>query len=154
MINNKIYDLANTLQNLNVKGAKFNYAMAKNLDALKAEVTALEAGLKHSEGFAAYEKKRIEILEEGAVIDEATGKPVIENNSYKLKDRTKTLADLDVLFKKNKKFIDEYNKQVTDHNGLLEQENTSFKPYKVKPEDLPEELTTQEINSIFDLIEE
>ena len=135
-----------------LKGVKFTYGMAKNINILKPEVESLQEAAKGSDEFLAYEKSRGELLEKYAKKDE-DNKSVIVNNEYVLEDQKGFDTEFNKLRKENKKVLDDRQTQIDEVDKLLKEE-TTIKLYKIKVDDIPEDITTKQMNSIFDLIEE
>ena len=148
-----ILSLFNAIDQLgHLKGVKFTYGIARNINILKPEVESLQEAAKQSEDFTAYEKSRLEILEKYAEKDK-DGKSVIKNNEYVISDR----KSFDKAFKKlrseNKKTLDDRQVQLKEVEKLLKEEST-IKFHKIKVDDVPEDITTAQMNSIFALIDE
>jgi len=149
-------ELINFLQNLpkykNAKGTKFNYAIRKNEKAIQLEVDDFYDMEKPEEAFINYDKARIEICKKYAEKDEKD-QPVIENGNYKILDQENFKEEINKLQEENKEVIENRRKQVDDLNAFLAEES-DIKICKVKLSDIPADLTGQDIENIFPMIED
>jgi hypothetical protein len=119
----------------NLTGSKFAYGISRNINILKAEIEALQkAGLD-------YETKRLELAAKYSKKD-SDGQPVLINNQFQLEDSVGFVNSLEKLKLENKEYFD-----------LLAQES-DFKPYKIKAEDLPNNITVSQTNMISSLLDE
>jgi len=119
----------------NLTGSKFAYGISRNINILKAEIEALQkAGLD-------YETKRLELAAKYSKKD-LDGQPVLINNQFQLEDSVGFVNSLEKLKLENKEYFD-----------LLAQES-DFKPYKIKAEDLPDNITVNQTNMISSLLSE
>lgn len=157
MKNKKIFELFDALSSITgLPGVRFNYAVAKNLATLKAEVTALQEGLKATEEFTAYDKERVELAtkhakknENGEAIMEKVGKA----EQFVIEDLKAFEKDFEVLKETHKLTIEAREKQLKDFEKLLEEENPIVL-HKIKLSDVPEAMVTEQLVSIYSLIEE
>ena len=153
-------DILNLYRNLNKLGyhvgVKFAYAVAKNMNMLKPEVQALEKALEMSPEYKEFENKRIELVESYAKKNES-GKPVFDKvkNSYDIEEGKEEVLnkEFEKLKAKNKKLFDARTKQIDEYNALLKTE-IKIKLYTVPLSVVPETITTQQMHSIFDMIED
>lgn len=157
MTNNDILTLNQSLHDINLKGAKFSYAVARNIELLKPEVTALQKAIDISSEYKEYDAKRIELCKQYANKDDSgevillnKGKP---DEKFDIKDQKAFDLELDKLNKENQAVIDARTKQIKDFSELLE-EDKEIAFYKCNLKDVPEEITTNELRSIIDIIEE
>lgn len=128
MTKNQLLFLSETLKSLDVSGTKFNYGIAKNLSLMESEIKALnETKNKIIEKYAEKEKDGRFKLEN---LDPKTGR-----GNYVIKD------------------LKGFGKEMEEFNKIAE-EKSDFKPYKIKLVDVPEGLTTQQMASVYELIEE
>ncbi len=124
----------NTLGEL--KGARFAYAVNKNLGLLKPEVEAIEkAG-------SAYEAKRVALLTEMSDKDES-GNPIVKDNQYQVNmvEFSKALTEL------------QKGPEFQEYESLLK-ETSDFKPFKMKIDDVPQDISVGQLHIIKDLIED
>jgi len=143
----------------NLAGVKFSYAVAKNLNSLLPDIKSIEATLKFSKLYDAYEKERIELAKKHA--KKEAGKPVkeivIENGRkierFVLENTEKFNKELEVLRTKHKKALDEREKQISQYEDLLKEE-VKVKLYKVNLKDVPKDITPGQIKGIYAIIEE
>lgn len=149
----EVLKLNATLETLsNLKGAKFAYAIAKNKEFIKTEIEALKEATKPSEEFEKYNKARIELAENHADKDE-DGKSVIEGNQYKITDMDKFNKEHDKLKEEYKEALEAHKKQQDEFNALLEEE-TKLELQMIKIEDIPQDITVEQMEGIKVLIEE
>lgn len=148
----KLYNALNSINGL--KGVKFNYAVAKNKRILENERGAMEKALEQSDEFKKYESERVELCIKYAEKDKK-GNPVMVNNNYKIEEKKeKTFEkEFEKLQKEHKSSIKEREKQFEEYNKLLE-EKVEIKLHKIKEEDIPEDITTNQLDSIFDILED
>ncbi len=153
MKNIEILSLNFTLSNINLKGVKFSYAVAKNLTILKPEVEAITKANEISKDFEAYDNARVEIARKYAKKDEK-GEPEVKDGSYVLNgDKENFEKEIAKLQKTHEKAIKEREKQVKDFKELLEKE-TTIALHKIKLTDIPEDITSQQMSAIYPIIEE
>jgi hypothetical protein len=151
MTKNNLFNLYTTLKAINVKGVKFNYAVAKNINLIEPEVKAFQKAGAPSPEFTAYEKERVELAKSHAKKDEK-GRPLSKDNRYDIENQELFDTEFEALKETHKDAIDARNKQVEELNAILEEE-TKLDLFKVKQEDLSEELTTQQLTGIMDIVE-
>ncbi len=152
MINEKLYDVAKGIELVSsLKGVKFAYAIAKNRNAIKAEIAVLQETIKFSEKFTEYDKKRIELCENYADKNDK-GKAVMTNNEYVITDKIKFNKEIKTLQKEYSQPIKEREAQVKEFSALLQKESV-FKPYMIAYEDVPADITAEAMNKIIELVE-
>ena len=145
--------LFNSLNSLgSLKGVKFAYAVSRNINKLKSEAESLQKAISPMPLFVEFEKERIELAKSHAKKDES-GKPQAKEGSFVLEDPVKFEAEFDKLKKKHKEAISEREKQEDDFKLLLEEE-VEIELYKVKLDDVPEEITAQQLHFVSEIIEE
>jgi hypothetical protein len=135
-----------------LKGVRFSYAVAKNIEALKPFVTAVEQASKPSEAYDEYEKKRIALAEKHAEKEE-DGKPVIQANSYVIEDQDAFDSEFTKLREEHKEVLDERAKQEDDFNKLLE-EPLEVSLTTVKLDEVPEDINVSLMRKINSMIED
>lgn len=143
------YDLRKgILASQHVKGAAFQYAMAKNLKILNEEISSMEESIKPSEEYQKYDKERVELLKEHAQLDEKGNFLLDANNAATFESVEKAEAYAEKINKiRNKKeykdIITEHEKKTEDFNKFINQElKEKDKPNFVylEKEDLPDEI--------------
>ena len=137
-----------------LKGAKFNYALVRTKDILKRELALLEESFKEKEKFIEYEAKRIETAKELCDKDEK-GEPIIEQNRFKLSEENdgKFKAKLEELQSEYKDALEERTQQMENFNKMLK-ENVSFEVHKINLNDIPEEVTQEQMEILYLMINE
>ena len=140
-----------------LKGVKFSYAVAKNLNILKPELESLEKSMEGSDSFKEYEGKRIELVEKHADRDK-DDKPMQEDieggKQYVVKANKKAFDKaFEALKKEYKTALDARKKQTDEYLELLTTESEVVL-HKIKLGDVPTEITTSQMAGIYDLVEE
>ena len=152
MKNKDLFKLQNALNNVGRHtGAKFIYSVAKNLKMLESETQNILKAVAPSKEYQEYDKKRVEICMKHAEDD--NGKPKFVDGNFIIKDRKKFDKEIEQLREEYKDVLKEHDKKVEEYKEFLEEES-DYKPYQVSKDDLPPELTANELAGIFDLIKE
>jgi hypothetical protein len=152
MKNQEILSLYENLHQLNLKGVKFSYSVSKNIALLKPEIESLQKAVEQSEDFKKFEQERIELAKKYAKENDS-GEPVEENGKFILEDKEAFKKDFADLKEKNKGVIEAREAQIKEFNELLEKEN-DIKFHKISIKDVPEDITTVQMNQIYSLISE
>jgi len=152
MKNKEIISLYETLSKMNYGGVKFGYFVARNLSLIGSEIDIIQKTIEPSKEYAEYDQKRVALAEKHAKKDK-DGKPVVEKNAYQIEDQKAFAKDFEKAKKENKVVLEARMKQIEDYEKFLE-EKSRVEFYKIKQENLPEDLKTFDLRSIFDLIEE
>lgn len=138
----------------NLKGVKFSYAVARNMKTAEKEIEAINKSLEPYEGYKEFEDKRLELCKEFA--KKEMGNPVIKNDKYIIDEDRKELFDENVegLKKIYKESIDERKKQVDEFNKMLDEDEVNIFIHKVDFEELPKDLTPNQMLLIMPMIAE
>jgi hypothetical protein len=144
-------NLYNGLRALKLSGVKLNYAIARNVELLKAEAMAIEASLKPSDEFTKFEAERLALAERHAKKDD-TLNPEIRDGRYVIVDVPAFQQDMEGLKDKHQSVIDERTKQLEDYRRLLG-EDSEVLLYKVAEHHLPEDIGTAEMLLIYPFID-
>ena len=164
MKNHEVVELAERLngyapQIKALKGAKFGYCIIKNTEALGKEAKAVVDAKKVNEDFTKYDAERITVCEKFAEKDEKSetkkrpigpGKfeYIIDTNGEDFKT---AIADLQT------KYIDAIAAQTTndqDYFTFLNEENTTFVPYKISIDAVPDEISIEILSVVKSFIQE
>ena len=118
---------------------------------------AIDKTLELPEKFKEFEMKRVELAEKYAKKDE-NGKPKKEKaengaEQFIMADEKKFQKEFDALKKEHKEAVDLRDKQIEEYTKLLLTESTVVL-HKVKLEDVPKEITTTQMNGIYEIISE
>lgn len=148
----EILNLADALSKINLPGVKFAYGISKNLNLLKPEVNALNEARKPSPEFGLYDKERVELAQKHAEKDEK-GKTVTLNGQYQIVDQEAFDKEFKELQEKHKETLEKREVQMKEFNDLLDKE-VEITLHKIKLEDVPQNITTAQMNSIYSIIEE
>ena len=142
-----LYSYMEALSNVTeLKGVKFAYTIIKNKKKIEEEIKILEEVVKASENFSIYEQERIRLCEIHSEKEE-NGRPVIIENKYKILDTEKFDLELNVLKEKYMSDILERERQINDYNRMLD-ENIEMNITKIEYNDIPSEITTNQLESI------
>lgn len=150
----EIYGLRIFLGNLNgFKNSVFNYFIAKNIQYCDNELKGvIEEEKRLDELLKEYQEERTALLVKISNKNELN-EPIILDGSYDILGKEKEFdLELKKIQKKFSKELAEHKKQTENFNKLLETQCDSFKPYKIKPTDVPNEVTTEQFNVLFMLI--
>lgn len=153
MTNEKLINIGMALANLGgLKGVKFSYGVAKNINIINQEIETFKKAIEPTETFTAFENERIELCKKHAKKDE-NNEPILIENNYDIVDEVAFNKELDTLKVKHKKVLDEREQQLKDYSNLLKEE-TTVTLHKIKLADIPEEITVAQLESIYEIIEE
>ena len=156
MTKQEALNLYNGLQNVsNLKGAKWAYAIARNVEKLRPEVEALRKAYTMSEEFADYEGKRLELAQKYSVKEKNVPKTVKigQTEEYLIADKDKFNQEVAKLQKKYNKAIVERKKQLKDFNEILG-EKIEIDLYMIDSDYIPEEITSGQVSAIMPIIRE
>ena len=149
-------EVINLYRNLNslgaLKGVKFSYGVSKNMNLLKSEVESIEKAITASEEFIVYDKARVQLAKEFAEKNEK-GEPIVKGQEYVIRDEKKFEKELKKLQEEHKEVLEARKQQIDDYAKLLEEE-IEVKVHKIKLEDVPADISTQQMNGIVSIIEE
>lgn len=152
MTNKELIDLYKSLNAINLSGSiKFSYAIAKNINLLKAEIENLEKLIIPTEGVINFNNERIELAKKLSKKDK-DGNPIVIGNNFDVEDLKKFEKELKPIQEKYKKEIDEYEKKKQEYNNFLKEEN-GISLLKIDINDVPKEITNQQLNSILSIVE-
>ena len=138
-------------------GAKFTYAVARNISLLKGEIEALEKSMELPDKFKEFETERIALVEKYAEKDDS-GKPKKEATSsgaeqYIMGDEKKFEKEFETLKVKHKEAVSLREKQIEEYTKLLTTDS-EVKVYKVKLEDVPKEINARQMAGIYEIVQE
>lgn len=141
-----------------LRGAKFLYAIDKNLAQLENEVKSLNKASKASERYNEYDKEKRKINEEFSLKDD-NGVPKTKMNEHKQRVFVIDPARKDEYNERMKSLEEEYDEDITqrekeleDYMRYLDEENDSFKAHLINPEDVPENIKWEQYKVIRKLI--
>lgn len=168
MTKEKLIELYNAFFQLQyLRGAKFAYAIAKNIDLIKPEIEALDKVIAKSEEYQKleqeFEPERIIIAEKYANKDKEGNvmkRTVLNNNKqveiYDMSPENQQKSNQEceeALKAKNPTVYQERLKQVEEYNKILKEEYVNvFFPFALRVEDLPTEISVAQTTSIYPII--
>lgn len=139
-----------------LKGAKFAYAISKNVSLLEVEMKALNKSLEPKKKFIEYDNERVELAKKLAKKGEK-GEPLkkIEEGveKYDMADEAQWDKEFAELQEKYKEPIDERKEQLKEYEKMLE-EKSEVKIHKIKLSEIPQEISVEQMNGIKLLVEE
>jgi len=150
----ELFQLKQALESVStLKGVKFAYSIAKNLQEVNNEIEAVNKAMAPSEEFMKYEKERIKLNEECAEKTE-DGNPKVENNNYVISPRNSGDYEkrMEELKKKHKKVLSERDEQIKEYQAHLE-EDVDITLHKIQEDNLPSDITAEQISGILQVIE-
>jgi len=156
MTKQELFNLFNGLQSVsNLSGAKWAYAVAKNMAKLRSEVEALQKAYVASEEFVAYENQRLELAQKYSVKEKGKPKTIKVGGveEYIIGDRDRFNQEFKKLQKKHKKAVDERKKQVDDFNEILKEE-VEIDLHMIDSDYIPEGITPAQVSAIMLIISE
>ena len=138
-------------------GAKFAYAVAKNLAILQPEIDSIKKASEAPDDFVKYDAKRVKLAEAHAKKGE-DGKAVKVRNAQGLEEfileDTKTFEKaFEALKEEHKAVLEAREAQVKEQNDLLKTEST-ITLYKIALADVPNTITTEQMKNISEIISE
>lgn len=161
MNHSKTIQLRNEL--LNVKGLKsheVNYAIDENLERLAGAIKPLEKQEKEIEDkIAEFTEARKELGKKMSTVDDEvkTRKEVVNGRLMEVFDiQDDVLAEykkqMVELRKKYAKEIEEYEKEIKEYNEFLNESESPYKPYTIKFQHVPADISTEHMRAIFPII--
>jgi hypothetical protein len=152
----ELLNLFNGLQDVsNLPGAKWAYAVARNVTKLKPEVEALQKAYQADEKFLEYENKRLKLAQKHAV--KKDGKPqtidIAGHKEYLVTDESKFNIEFEKLKKEYKEALDTRKKQVEDFNEILTEE-VEVDLYLINHDYIPEGITPAQLTAIMPIVDE
>jgi hypothetical protein len=149
----QVLDLNKGLHNVSrLGGARFAYAVARNLSKLNSEVESIAAAFDAHENFIAYDKERAEVAATFAEKN-PDGSPKLEGQRYIVTDEDALAKALEPVKEKHKAAIEEREKQIKDFEELLKEE-VEIDIYMVNQIFLPETITADQISGIILMVDE
>jgi len=127
----------------NLPGAKFAYAVGRNIDKIRGPLKPIQGILKESSEFKEYNKQRIRICEDCAEVDNGGKAMKDDDGSYLIADAKKDQFDkkITALKKRYQTVIDDREKQAEEYNKLLDEESKDeLNLHMVQESDLPVEI--------------
>jgi len=155
MKNSELFGLIEILNKLgDVRAAKFNYFIAKNKGKVLDEIKALQEVINNSDvKYREFTTKRVSLNEKYCLKKE--GKSVIENNAYKIdpENQAKFTEEINALRDASLDIINAEKDRMMSVNKLLDEE-CKIVFYKLRKDDIPAEVSGNDISAIMELIEQ
>jgi len=151
---NELTKLTQAFNNVkDLSGIKFAYAITKNKRKIQQELDTLKEIFKPIAEYDKYEQDRVKLCNELCDKDE-NNNPVIKNNQFvgleKNEDFNKKVKILQETYKSA---IEERENQIKEYNTLMSEE-VEIELHKVKLVDVPQNISSKQLESIFVIIDE
>lgn len=124
---------------------KLAYAIAKNSDFIERENKAIDEEIKKIEGYADYEKERMETVRQFSQKN-PQGEPIVRAGRYPIEDEYKFNLALEELQKKHKKALDEFN-------DMLEEKVTTD-CHMTTLDTVPEQISAAQMRMIMKFVQD
>lgn len=134
------------------KGAKFSYAVAKNLRIIRTEMEALQEAAKPPIELQAYERERVALCAQHSVKDEF-GAPVIVDGKFTIEDDSKFRSEFELLQAQYKAQFDIAARRAEEMETMLSEE-VDLPIHCVPADCLPDNLTAVQVEALFPMIVE
>lgn len=159
MKHSETIDLRDKLQKVkNLIGFEINYCIKVNLQRLKIALAPLvDMEMEDEKLIAQFNAELKALREKYATVDgEVKYKTNGSTVQYDVPDAKLKQLELDVksLKVKHKKSLDAFSKKKKAYNDFLKKTDSKFKITKVKKQFIPKDITTENLDLIFDLIED
>jgi len=154
MTRSELLNLAVSFVNVKeLMGVKFAYAISRNSKNISEEAEACKSSMKRSKSFIEYDEKRVAICKEYCDKDDS-GKPIFTDDVFVgLKGNDSFDEAVSVLQSEYSEAIEEQKKMVDEYKQFLEEE-VEVELYKLKLEDVPEDISVGQLSGIMAIIEE
>ncbi len=149
MTHEKLITIANNLSAVkNLKGLELNFAIKKNIVKMAPELTVFQAQEKEiMDGVSAYKKDELELSKKFNA--KIKNEQVFEVPADK---RVAFIKEFTALLKKHKKALDLADKKWKELKEFRKTKQSDFILTKVKKCHIPEDISTENMALIFDII--
>lgn len=137
-----------------LRGAKFSYAMAKNKRVLVAELEDVQKAFQPSESYRVYDQERLSICKKMSKKDPSGTAMMDDAGTYDIEDREAFDVAIENLRVKHIEALEERKEQEKDYSALLEEPINGIEFHKIKEECLPDDISTAQVDAIYELIDE
>ena len=154
-----IWNVINSLQEMNMMGAKYKYWLSinkKNVEDFKEIINESVNGIPAIEGFKAFADHRIQLCKE---IDMVEGQNILHKEfmpngaeTYKIDNEEEFEVKIAPLKEKYKEAIEENDKRDKEINDLLDQE-VEVKLFVINIDNIPDEIPDSAVDVLLDAIE-
>ena len=154
MLKKDLFQLQKILNSLkNIQNTRFSYVVLKNLRKINAEIEVLDNLQQMNDNIIReYEEERIALCIQHAEKNDKD-EPVIENNRYRMLDMDAFSKELEELRSKYEEDINAHSKGQEEYTRLL-MERCDIDFYKIKYDNLPDNLTTLQLELLLNIIED
>jgi hypothetical protein len=136
-----------------LKGVRFQYAVIKNKKLVEDELEIINKTIEYTPAYSEYESKRVAICEK--YVDRTdSGDMIIENNNYVITTNKELFEkEFDALKTEYATTIADRTNQIKEYEKLLiEESSISEKLIKVSATILPDDMTGEQMEAIFEMI--
>lgn len=140
----------------NLKGTKFAYAVARNSRLVDVVLGDLRKTVEQDDGFKAFERARIALCQEHAVLDDNSKAKMLANtNQFEIRDQKAFDDDFEKLKQSDdhKEAIDRHTEKLEGYDKLMGEES-DYTPYTIPLSEIPADITTGQLQSIYEIIED
>lgn len=137
-----------------LKGAKFNYALKRNREILKKELQTVEDSFVSNPDYEKLEEERINMLSKYVERDDK-GNPVVESDgNFKIKegDKEKFNSEFDPIRENYILATKDQQKRVQEFTKMVEETDIPFELHSIKLNDIPEDISQEQMDFIYPLI--
>lgn len=150
-------DLYNGLQAVgNLPGAKWAYAVARNINILQPEINSLQKAYAiNDKKYQEFNNKREELARKHAKKEDGKPKKINTGNKqeYILEDTKAFEKEFKKLKKEYKNAVEKREKQIEEFNEILK-EKIEIDLYMINPDYIPEKITPAQVSNIMLIIDE
>jgi ATP-dependent Lon protease len=134
-------------------GAKFAYAVMRNINSLKGEAEALLEARNPKQEYVIFEREQISLAKLHAVMKDGVPQKYTENGKefYAIADMEKFNKEFEALREKHLPAINNYQAQLRELESILK-EKVTVGIYKVSREFIPENISVKQFASIEAII--
>lgn len=136
-------------------GAKFAYAVVRNINILKGEAEALIGARNPKQDYVTFEREQVSLAKLHAVMKDGVPQKYTENGKefYAIADMDKFNKEFEALREKHLPAIDNYQAQLKELETILK-EKASVSVYKISREFIPENISVKQFASIEAIVDD
>lgn len=130
-------------------GARFAYAVIRNINLLKGEAEALLEARNPKQDYIIFEREQVALAKLHAVMKDGVPQKYVENGKefYAIADMEKFNKEFEVLKAKHLPAIDNYQAQLKEYESMLK-EDVLVRVYKITKDSIPEDISVKQFASI------
>lgn len=152
MTKRDLYKIAEGINNVRkLKGVKFAYVISKNMRIIENEIESIQKSIAPSIDYVEFEKKGVALCEKHCLRGHDKQPILNKNKEYTFDDFNVFKSYVTELEKEHSKVINDRKKQEKEFELLLD-EKSEIILHTVALEFVPEDITTEQFNGIYELI--